>query len=208
MSQYFQIHPDNPQARLIKQASEIISKGGLIVYPTDSGYALGCSLGNKDAMDRIRRLRQLDDDHNFTLVCRDLSELAVYAKFNNAVFRLIKAHTPGPYTFVLPATKEVPRRLQHPKRKTIGLRIPVNNIALALLEELNEPLMSSTLILPDDTMPMTEADDIADRLSKQVDLIIDGGACGSEPTTVIEFVNDLPEVIRVGMGDPAPFEVE
>jgi tRNA threonylcarbamoyl adenosine modification protein (Sua5/YciO/YrdC/YwlC family) len=208
MSQYFQIHPDNPQQRLIKQACQIIMKGGLVVYPTDSGYALGCHLGDKAAMDRIRRLRQLDDDHNFTLVCRDLSELAVYAKFNNAVFRLIKAHTPGPYTFVLPATKEVPRRLQHPKRKTIGLRIPVNNIALALLEELNEPLMSSTLILPGETMPMTEADEIADHLSKHVDLIIDGGACGNEPTTVIEFVNDLPEVVRVGMGDPAPFEVE
>ena len=208
MSQYFQIHPDNPQPRLIKQACQIIMSGGLVVYPTDSGYALGCHLGDKGAMDRIRRLRQLDADHNFTLVCRDLSELSVYAKFNNAVFRLIKAHTPGPYTFVLPATKEVPRRLQHPKRKTIGLRIPVNNIALALLEELNEPLMSSTLILPGETMPMTEADEIADQLSKYVDLIIDGGACGSEPTTVVEFVNDLPEVVRVGMGDPEPFEVE
>ncbi|AFI85239.1 L-threonylcarbamoyladenylate synthase [Methylophaga nitratireducenticrescens] len=208
MSQYFQIHPDNPQPRLIKQACQIIMSGGLVVYPTDSGYALGCHLGDKGAMDRIRRLRQLDADHNFTLVCRDLSELSVYAKFNNAVFRLIKAHTPGPYTFVLPATKEVPRRLQHPKRKTIGLRIPVNNIALALLEELNEPLMSSTLILPGETMPMTEADEIADQLSKHVDLIIDGGACGSEPTTVVEFVNDLPEVVRVGMGDPEPFEVE
>ncbi|WP_300494982.1 L-threonylcarbamoyladenylate synthase [uncultured Methylophaga sp.] len=208
MSQYFQIHPDNPQPRLIKQACQIIMSGGLVVYPTDSGYALGCHLGDKGAMDRIRRLRQLDADHNFTLVCRDLSELSVYAKFNNAVFRLIKAHTPGPYTFVLPATKEVPRRLQHPKRKTIGLRIPVNNIALALLEELNEPLMSSTLILPGETMPMTEADEIADQLSKYVDLIIDGGACGSEPTTVVEFINDLPEVVRVGMGDPEPFEVE
>lgn len=208
MSQYFQIHPDNPQARLIKQACQIILSGGLVVYPTDSGYALGCHLGDKSAMDRIRRLRQLDDDHNFTLVCRDLSELSVYAKFNNAVFRLIKAHTPGPYTFVLPATKEVPRRLQHLKRKTIGLRIPVNNIALALLEELNEPLMSSTLIMPGETMPITEADEVVDRLSKHVDLIIDGGACGPEPTTVIEFINDLPEVVRVGMGDPAPFEVE
>jgi len=208
MSQYFQIHPDNPQPRLIKQACQIIMNGGLVVYPTDSGYALGCHLGDKAAMDRIRRLRQLDADHNFTLVCRDLSELSVYAKFNNAVFRLIKAYTPGPYTFILPATKEVPRRLQHPKRKTIGLRIPVNNIALALLEELNEPLMSSTLIMPGDTMPMTEADEIAEQLGKQVDLIIDGGACGAEPTTVVEFIHDLPEVVRVGMGDPAPFEVE
>ncbi|WP_438971441.1 L-threonylcarbamoyladenylate synthase [Methylophaga sp.] len=206
MSQFFQIHPDNPQLRLIKQACDIIRRGGLVVYPTDSGYALGCQIGDKNAMDRIRRLRQLDADHNFTLVCRDLSELSTYAKFNNAVFRLLKAHTPGPYTFVLPATKEVPRRLQHPKRKTIGLRIPEHTIALALLEEMNEPLMSSTLILPEDDMPMTDADDIVDAISKQVDLIIDGGACGAEPTTVVEFVDDVPEVTRYGMGDTAPFE--
>lgn len=207
MSQFFQIHPDNPQPRLIKQACEIIRRGGLVVYPTDSGYALGCYLGDKNAMDRIRRLRQLDDDHNFTLVCRDLSELSVYAKVNNSVFRLLKAHTPGPYTFILPATKEVPRRLQHAKRKTIGLRIPTHNIALALLEELNEPLMSSTLILPGDVLPMTEADEIADAIGKQVDLIIDGGACGAEPTTVVEFIDDVPEIIRSGMGDTTPFEV-
>ena len=206
MSQYFQIHPDNPQPRLIKQACQIIMNGGLVVYPTDSGYALGCHLGDKGAMDRIRRLRQLDADHNFTLVCRDLSELSVYAKFNNAVFRLIKAHTPGPYTFVLPATKEVPRRLQHPKRKTIGLRIPVNNIALALLEELNEPLMSSTLILPGETMPMTEADEIADQLSKHVDLIIHGGYLTEQATTVIDLSEDDIQILRVGCGDTAPFE--
>ncbi|HIC46493.1 MAG TPA: threonylcarbamoyl-AMP synthase [Methylophaga aminisulfidivorans] len=206
MSQFFQIHPDNPQVRLIKQACEIIRRGGLIVYPTDSGYALGCQIGDNDAMERLRRIRQLDADHNFTLVCRDLSELSTYAKFNNAVFRLLKAYTPGPYTFVLPATKEVPRKLQHPKRKTIGLRIPEHTIALALLEELNEPLMSSTLILPGDDMPMTDADDIVDAIGKQVDLIIDGGACGAEPTTVVEFVDDLPEVTRHGMGDTTPFE--
>lgn len=206
MSQFFQIHPDNPQVRLIKQACEIIRRGGLIVYPTDSGYALGCQIGDNDAMERLRRLRQLDADHNFTLVCRDLSELSTYAKFNNAVFRLLKAYTPGPYTFVLPATKEVPRKLQHPKRKTIGLRIPEHTIALALLEELNEPLMSSTLILPGDDMPMTDAEDIVDAIGKQVDLIIDGGACGAEPTTVVEFVDDLPEVTRHGMGDTTPFE--
>jgi tRNA threonylcarbamoyl adenosine modification protein (Sua5/YciO/YrdC/YwlC family) len=206
MSQFFQIHPDNPQVRLIKQACEIIRRGGLIVYPTDSGYALGCQIGDNDAMDRLRRIRQLDADHNFTLVCRDLSELSTYAKFNNAVFRLLKAYTPGPYTFVLPATKEVPRKLQHPKRKTIGLRIPEHSIALALLEELNEPLMSSTLILPGDDMPMTDAEDIVDAIGKQVDLIIDGGACGAEPTTVVEFVDDLPEVTRHGMGDTTPFE--
>ncbi|SFK11903.1 L-threonylcarbamoyladenylate synthase [Methylophaga sulfidovorans] len=206
MSQFFQIHPDNPQVRLIKQACEIIRRGGLIVYPTDSGYALGCQIGDNDAMERLRRIRQLDADHNFTLVCRDLSELSTYAKFNNAVFRLLKAYTPGPYTFVLPATKEVPRKLQHPKRKTIGLRIPEHTIALALLEELNEPLMSSTLILPGDEMPMTDADDIVDAIGKHVDLIIDGGACGAEPTTVVEFVDDLPEVTRHGMGDTTPFE--
>ena len=205
MSQFFQIHPENPQRRLIKQACDIIRDGGLVVYPTDSGYALGCYIGDKNAMDRIRRLRELDADHNFTLVCRDLSELSTYAKFNNAVFRLLKAHTPGPYTFILPATKEVPRRLQHAKKKSIGLRIPENNIALALLEELNEPLMSSTLILPGDELPMTDAEAIVDVIGKQVDLVIDGGACGAEPTTVVEFIDDLPEVMRVGMGDPAPF---
>lgn len=208
MSQYFQIHPENPQKRLIKQACQIIVNGGLIVYPTDSSYALGCQLGNKTAMERIRRLRQLDDSHNFTLVCRDLSELSVYARFNNAVYRLIKAHTPGPYTFVLPATKEVPRRLQHPKRKTIGLRIPTHNIALALLAELDEPLMSSTLIMPGESLPMTEAEDIVEQIGKHVDLVIDGGACGNEPTTVVEFIDDLPEIARIGMGDPTPFEVQ
>jgi tRNA threonylcarbamoyl adenosine modification protein (Sua5/YciO/YrdC/YwlC family) len=206
MSQYFQIHPQNPQLRLIKQACNILVKGGLIVYPTDSGYALGCHIGDKAAMERMRRLRDLDADHNFTLVCRDLSELSTYAKFNNAVFRLLKAHTPGPYTFILPATKEVPRRLQHAKKKSIGLRIPEHPIALALLEELDQPLMSSTLILPGDDMPMTDAEAISDAIGKQVDLIIDGGACGAEPTTVVEFYDDIPEIARIGMGDPAPFQ--
>lgn len=206
MSQFFQIHPQNPQMRLIKQACQILVKGGLIVYPTDSGYALGCHIGDKAAMERMRRLRELDAEHNFTLVCRDLSEVSTYAKFNNAVFRLLKAHTPGPYTFILPATKEVPRRLQHAKKKSIGLRIPEHPIALALLEELDQPLMSSTLILPGDDMPMTDAGDIVDAIGKQVDLIIDGGACGAEPTTVVEFFDDLPEVARIGMGDPAPFQ--
>ena len=206
MSQFFHIHPDNPQKRLIVQACDIIRKGGVVVYPTDSGYALGCHIGDKAAMDKIRRIRQLDDDHNFTLVCRDLSEVSTYAKVNNSVYRAIKANTPGAYTFVLPATKEVPRRLQHPKRKTIGLRIPNNLIALALLEELNEPLMSSTMIYPGEDMPMTDPEDMMDRLGKQVDLIIDGGFGGAEPTTVIEFIDDMPEVIRVGLGDPAPFE--
>jgi tRNA threonylcarbamoyl adenosine modification protein (Sua5/YciO/YrdC/YwlC family) len=206
MSQFFRIHPDNPQKRLITQACDIIRKGGLVVYPTDSGYALGCHIGDKAAMDKIRRLRRLDDDHNFTLVCRDLSELSNYAKVNNSVFRAIKTHTPGGYTFVLPATKEVPRRLQHPKRKTIGLRIPDNTVALALLEELNEPLMSSTLILPDEDLPMIDPDEIMAMIGKQVDLIINTGFGSYEPTTVIEFIDDAPEVIRIGVGDPAPFE--
>jgi tRNA threonylcarbamoyl adenosine modification protein (Sua5/YciO/YrdC/YwlC family) len=207
MSQFFRIHPDNPQKRLIAQACDIIRKGGLIVYPTDSGYAIGCHIGDKNAMDRIRRIRDLDSDHNFTLVCRDLSELSTYAKVNNSVYRAIKAHTPGAYTFVLPATKEVPKRLQHAKRKTIGLRIPDNEITLALLEELNEPLMSSTLIMPDEELPMTDPEDIVDRLNKHVDLVIDGGYGTNEPTTVIEFIDDMPEVMRVGLGDPSHFEV-
>ena len=206
MSQFFHIHPDNPQKRLITQACDIIRKGGLVVYPTDSGYALGCHIGDKTAMDKIRRIRQLDDDHNFTLVCRDLSELSTYAKVNNSVYRAIKAHTPGAYTFILPATKEVPRRLQHAKRKTIGLRIPDNNISLALLEELNEPLMSSTLIMPDDDFPLTDPEEIFDQLGKQLDLVIDGGFGGNEPTTVIEYIDDMPEVLRIGLGDSSPFE--
>ncbi len=206
MSQFFRIHSENPQKRLIVQACDIIRKGGLVIYPTDSGYAIGCHVGDKNAMDRIRRIRDLDDNHNFTLVCRDLSELSTYAKVNNSVYRAIKAHTPGAYTFVLPATKEVPRRLQHAKRKTIGLRIPDNLIALALLEELNEPLMSSTLIMPDEDFPMTDPEDIVDSLSKQVDLVIDGGYGTNEPTTVIEFIDGMPEVMRVGLGDPSHFQ--
>ncbi len=207
MSQRFYIHPDNPQLRLIRQACDIIRRGGLVVYPTDSGYAFGCHIGDKAAMDKIRRIRQVDDDHNFTLMCRDLSEISLYAKMNNSVFRSIKANTPGAYTFILPATKEVPRRLQHPKRKTIGLRVPNNPIALALLAELDEPLMSSTLIQPDETMPMTDVDDIYDWLAKHVELVIDAGYCGSEPTTVVEFIDDLPEITRYGQGDPSPFEI-
>ena len=207
MSQLFHIHPVNPQKRLITQACQILRKGGLIVYPTDSGYALGCQIGDKSAMAKIRRIRELDDEHNFTLVCRDLSEISTYALLNNAMFRIIKVHTPGAYTFILPATKEVPRRLQHAKRKTIGLRIPDNKIALALLEELNEPLMSSTLIMPGEDVTMTDASDIVDRIGKQVDLVIDGDFCGSEPTTVVEFIDDIPEVVRFGSGDPTPFEI-
>jgi tRNA threonylcarbamoyl adenosine modification protein (Sua5/YciO/YrdC/YwlC family) len=200
MSQFFQIHPDNPQQRLIDKAVEIINGGGVIVYPTDSGYALGCHLGDKAAMERIRSIRQVDAKHNFTLVCRDLSEIALYAKVENSVYRLIKNHTPGPYTFILKATKEVPRRLQNPKRKTIGLRVPDNRIAQTLLETLSEPLMSSTLILPGDDMPLTDPYDIRDTLEHSLDLVIDGGYCGFEPTTVVEFTDDVPVVVRQGQG--------
>lgn len=204
MSQFFQIHPDNPQLRLINQAVDIINDGGVIVYPTDSGYALGCHLGNKSAMERIRTIRQLSDKHNFTLVCRDLSEISLYAKVDNAAYRLIKNHTPGPYTFILQATREVPRRLQNPKRKTIGLRVPDNRICMALLEALGQPLMSSTLILPGDDLPLTDPYDIRDTLEHALDLIIDGGYCGFEPTTVVDLVDGVPEVTRVGVG---PVEV-
>lgn len=207
MSQYFQIHPDNPQARLIRQAVEIVRDGGVIAYPTDSAYALGCHLGDKNALERIRRLRQLDDKHNFTLVCRDLSELGTYAKVDNATFRLLKNNTPGPYTFILHATTEVPRRLLHPKRRTIGLRIPDHQLTLALLEALGEPLMSVTLQLPGESLPLTDPEDIRERLDKQVDLIIDGGACTVEPTTVVALLDGEIEVRRIGRGDPEPFGV-
>ena len=200
MSKFFQIHVENPQQRLIDQAVEIIKRGGVIVYPTDSGYALGCHIGDKAAMERIRDIRQVDAKHNFTLVCRDLSEIATYAKVENDAYRLIKSHTPGPYTFILKATKEVPKRLQNPKRKTIGLRVPDNLIAQALLERLGEPLMSSTLILPGEDMPLTDPYDIRDTLAHALDLIIDGGYCGFEPTTVIELTEDAPMVARVGLG--------
>ncbi|HEC19281.1 MAG TPA: threonylcarbamoyl-AMP synthase [Gammaproteobacteria bacterium] len=200
MSQFFQIHPENPQQRLIDKAVEIIRRGGVIAYPTDSGYALGCHLGDKAAMERIRNIRQVDAKHNFTLVCRDLSEIALYARVENNAYRLIKNHTPGPYTFILKATKEVPRRLQHPKRKTIGLRVPDNRIAQMLLETLGEPLMSSTLILPGDDMPLTDPYDIRDTLEHAVDLVIDGGYCGFEPTTVVDLTGDEPVVLRQGLG--------
>jgi tRNA threonylcarbamoyl adenosine modification protein (Sua5/YciO/YrdC/YwlC family) len=200
MSQFFQIHPVNPQARLIHQAVEIIRAGGLVVYPTDSSYALGCHVGDKAGMERIRRIRDLDNRHNFTLVCRDLSEIAAYAKVDNSSYRLLKSLTPGPYTFILKATHEVPRRLQNPKRKTIGIRIPDHPIAQALLEELGEPLMSSTLILPGQDDPETDAHDIRERLEHDVDLVIDGGNCGLEPTTVIDLVDGSVDVVRKGRG--------
>lgn len=206
MGQYLEIHPQNPQLRLINQAVAVLRKGGVIVYPTDSSYAIGCHLGDKAAQDRIRAIRKLDDSHNFTLVCRDLSEISLYAKIDNSAFKLIKSHTPGPYTFILEATREVPRRLQNPKRKSIGLRVPDTPIVLALLEALGEPIMSSTLQLPGDDLPMSEASEIDDRIGKQVDAIIDGGFSGIEPTTVVDLTQDTPRVARVGKGDPAAFE--
>lgn len=205
MSQVYALHPDNPQSRLLRKAVSIIEEGGLIVYPTDSGYALGCSLGNKSALERIRRLRQLDKNHNMTLVCRDLSELGMYAKVSNSVFRLLKTHTPGSYTFILNATHEVPRLMLHPKRRTLGLRVPDYTIALALLEHLDAPLMSTTLILPGAQAPLSEPEAIRDLLGSQVDLIIDGGNCGTEATTVIDLTGDYPVIIREGKGDPDPF---
>ena len=206
MSQFFQIHPENPQVRLVRQAVEIVRRGGVIVYPTDSSYALGCQLGDKRALDRVRDIRRLDDRHNFTLVGRDLSELSAYTKMGNQAHRWIRNLTPGPYTFILPATKQVPKRLMNPKRKTIGIRIPDNRIALALCEELGEPLLSSTLILPGDEMPMMDPYEMRDTIGHAVDLVIDGGYCGYEPTSVILFDDDQPEVVRVGKGDVSLFE--
>ena len=205
MSQFFQIHPENPQLRLIKQAVDIIRKGGVVVFPTDSSYAVGCHIGDKNAVERIRRLRQLDDKHNFTLVCSDLSQLSLFAKVDTAAFRLLKNHTPGPYTFILNATREVPRMLLHPKRRTIGLRVPSHPIALALLEELGEALMSVSLILPGDELPLSDPYEMRQMLEHQVDLIIDGGFGGLEASTVVSLVDDEPEVLRIGCGDPAPF---
>lgn len=206
MAQFFQIHTENPQARLIRQAVDIIRAGGLAIFPTDSSYAIGCHIGDKDAMDRIRQIRRLDERHNFTLIGRSLSEVSLYTKLDNQAHRWIKTLTPGPYTFILPATKQVPKRLMHPKRKTIGIRIPDNKIALALCEELNEPLFSSTLILPGDEMPMMDPYDMNQTLGNQVDLIIDGGYCGYEPTSVLTFESGEPQVVRVGKGDVSLFE--
>lgn len=205
MSQYYQIHPDNPQKRLVHHAVEIINGGGVIAYPTDSCYALGCHIGDKAALQRIRQIRRLDEKHNFTLVCRDLSELGVYARVSNSAFRTLKSCTPGPYTFVLPATREVPRRLVHPRRKTIGIRVPDNPIALALLEALDGPLMSTSLILPGEADPLSDPHEMRERLEGQLDLIIDGGPGGLGITTMVSMVGDIPEVMREGLGDPEPF---
>jgi tRNA threonylcarbamoyl adenosine modification protein (Sua5/YciO/YrdC/YwlC family) len=206
MSQFFRIHPENPQLHLIRETVSIIRNGGVIVYPTDSAYALGCHLGMKDPLTRIRQIRHLPEKHNFTLICRDLSELSEYAKVNDSVFRLLKAYTPGPYTFVLKATKEVPRRLQHPRRRTIGLRVPDNAIALAILDALEAPMMSTTLILPGHELPLIEPEAICDVLGRQVDLVIDGGYCGVEQTTVIDLVEGEPKILRFGKGDASPFQ--
>lgn len=206
MAQYFEIHPENPQPRLIRRAVEILLEGGVIVYPTDSSYALGCQIGEKGAMERIRRLRELNERHNFTLVCRDLSEITTYAKIDNAQFRLLKALTPGPYTFIYQGTKQVPRRLMHPKRKTIGIRVPDHAISRALLAELDQPILSTTLILPGEDRPMTDPFEMRERIGHAVDLVIDGGFCGLEPTTVVDMTADPPMVTRRGKGDAALFE--
>jgi tRNA threonylcarbamoyl adenosine modification protein (Sua5/YciO/YrdC/YwlC family) len=205
MSQFFHIHPDNPQLRLIKQAAQIIHSGGIVALPTDSCYALVCHLDDKSAVESLRRIRGVDDKHHLTLLCRDLSEIAQYAKVDNRQYRMLKAATPGPYTFILEATKEVPRRLSHPSRKTIGLRVPENVIAHALLEELGQPLLGTTLILPGESDALTDPDEINSRLGKQIELVIDGGACSLEPTTVIDLTDVEPALVRQGRGDASVF---
>ena len=206
MTAYFDVHPKNPQPRLVRRTAEIVRADGLIAYPTDSGYALGCQLGNKSGMDRIRTIRNLDERHHFTLLCRDFAQLGQFVHDSNAVFRAIKNATPGSYTFILPATKEVPRRLLHPKKKTVGIRIPEHRFAQDLLAELGEPLLSSTLLLPGEEDPMTEGWEVNERLAGRVDAVIDSGDCGTEPTTVIDFSGGEPEIVRRGAGDPALFE--
>ena len=205
MSQFFHIHPDNPQPRLIAQAAQIIRSGGIVALPTDSCYALVCQLDDKDAVTRLRRIRHVDDKHHLTLLCRDLAEIANYARVDNQQYRMLKAATPGPYTFILEATKEVPRRVSHLSRKTIGLRVPENTIAQELLQELAQPLLGTTLILPGDEQPLTDPDDVRERLEKQVELVIDGGACSFEPTTVIDMTGAQPELRRQGRGDVSAF---
>ena len=201
MSQYFEIHPDNPQLRLIRQAVKIIQDGGVIAYPTDSSYALGCHIGDKACMERIRRIRKVEKEHNFTLVCRDLSEIATYARVYDTDYRFMKSLTPGPYTFILRATREVPKRLQNPKRKTIGIRVPDSEIVRSLLTELGEPIMSSSLILPGKTTPMSDAWEIRERLEHDLDLVIDGGFCGIDPTAVVDLTEQPPRLARKGKQD-------
>jgi tRNA threonylcarbamoyl adenosine modification protein (Sua5/YciO/YrdC/YwlC family) len=205
MSSFLQVHPSDPEDRNIKQIANVLLAGGVIVYPTDSTYALGCHIGDKGALDRIRRIRQLGDKHNFTLVCKDLSSLASYAQVHNSAYRILKAYTPGPYTFILKATPEVPRRLLHPKKKTIGLRVPDNAIAQAILEKMGEPIMSTSLILPDEDERLVDPYDMRLKIGKLVDLIVDGGVCGVEATTMVDLVDGIPQVIREGKGDAEPF---
>ncbi len=200
MTQFLSIHPTHPQPRLIAQAAALVKSGAVIVYPTDSCYALGCHIGDRAAAERLRAIRRVDETHHFTLVCRDLSEIANFARVDNTQYRMLKAATPGAYTFILEASREVPRRLAHPKRRSIGLRVPEHVIAQALLAELDEPLLSTTLILPDLEDPLNDAEEIRERLGRQVDLIIDGGACGLEPTSVIDMTGDAPRVVRAGAG--------
>ncbi|CAL9412917.1 L-threonylcarbamoyladenylate synthase [Saccharothrix sp. NPDC042600] len=206
MARYFDVHPVNPQRRSIDQAVELIRSDGLIAYPTDSCYALGCRLGNKEGLDRIRQIRHLDDRHHFTLMCRDFAQLGQFVHVDNAVFRAIKSATPGSYTFILPATREVPRRLLHPKKKTVGARIPDHPVAQALLEQLGEPMLSSTLLLPDQDEPLVHGWEIKDHLDNVVDAVLDSGDCGTEPTTVVDFSSGEPEIVRRGAGDPGRFE--
>ena len=206
MARYFDVHPENPQPRSLSQVAEVVTSGGLIAYPTDSGYALGCQLGNRDGLERIRVLRQLDDHHHFTLVCSEFAQLGQFVQMDNDVFRAVKAATPGAYTFILKATREAPRVMLHPKKKTVGVRVPQHTTTLQLLKVLGEPLMSSTLILPGHTEPMTDGWAVNEELGNQVDAILDSGDCGLEPTTIIDLSEDEPVVVRVGAGDPAPFE--
>jgi tRNA threonylcarbamoyl adenosine modification protein (Sua5/YciO/YrdC/YwlC family) len=206
MAKYFDVHPENPQKRVIGQVADIVRGGGLIAYPTDSCFALGCQLGNKEGIDRMREIRRLDDRHHFTLVCENFAQLGQFVQINNAVFRSVKAATPGPYTFVLPATREVPRRLLHPKKKTVGVRIPDHSVVRALLDELGEPLVSTTLLLPGDEEPLTQGWEIKERLDHSIEAVVDSGECGTVPTTVIDFSEGAPEVLRAGGGDVARFE--
>lgn len=206
MPEYYKIHPENPQLRLIQKSVRLLRDGGIVAYPTDSGYAVGCHLGDKNAHDRLCQIRQVGGEHNFTLICSDLSEVSAYAVFDTPVYRLLKSHTPGPYTFVLQATKEVPRRLIHPKRKTIGLRVPGHRIVQAILEELGEPMLSTTLILPPDESPMADPLEIRKRLERQIELIIDGGWCGAYPTSVVNLMEYPYQILRRGRGDVSAFE--
>ncbi|WP_449063390.1 L-threonylcarbamoyladenylate synthase [Planomonospora algeriensis] len=206
MAKYFDVHPDSPQPRLIGQVADLLRADGLIAYPTDSGYALGCRLGNKEGIDRIREIRDLGSDHHFTLVCRDFAQFGQFVQVSNAQFRSVKAATPGGYTFILPGTKEVPRRLLHPRKKTVGVRIPDHIVVQALLGELGEPLVSSTLLLPDETESLTQGWEIKERLDHAVDAVVDSGECGATPTTVVDLSQGEPEILRRGTGDPSPFE--